>query len=144
MVPRRIGPGFPEAQARLYAAARSITHLGWGVDMVAADASVIAEADAKQLAGERWRPAAETSGVGRRVPVNGTLTAVIRKHDAFLARIGPDGFNPVPPLSTFDVVGYRRATDPPRPPSPRSAFSSRTPAAFGPSTRYVAGSSWRR
>ena len=35
------------------------------------------------------------------------------KHAAFLTRLGPDGFKPVPPLSAFLVVGYRRATDVP-------------------------------
>ncbi|MGO9466997.1 MAG: type I-U CRISPR-associated protein Csb2 [Isosphaeraceae bacterium] len=120
---------FEKHNAILTAAARSITHLGWGVDMVAADATVISEADANQLAGERWLPTAERTGIGRRVPVDGTLPALIRKYDAFLARIGPDGFKPVPPLSTFGVVGYRRATDPPAPAF--AAFSILKPDASG-------------
>src|SRR5258708_1235587 len=40
----------------LAAATRSITHLGWGVDMVAGNASLITDAEAAQLPGERWLP----------------------------------------------------------------------------------------
>ena len=39
----------------LKSAARSITHVGWGIDMVAADADVISDEDANKLSGERWR-----------------------------------------------------------------------------------------
>ena len=96
----------------LTAAARSITHLGWGIDMVAANAEVISEADADKLPGERWRPVEGSSAAGYRVPIPGTLEGLIQKHQAFLTRLGPEGFRPVPPLSAFRVVGYRRATDP--------------------------------
>jgi CRISPR-associated protein Csb2 len=97
----------------LFAAARSITHLGWGVDMVAANASVISEADARNLHGERWLPTQGAFASSYRVPTRGTVNALIHKHHAFLNRISPEGgFIPVPPLSDFNVVGYRRATDP--------------------------------
>lgn len=97
----------------LVAAARSITHLGWGIDMVVANASVLTDEEVSNLPGERWLPVDDSSATGYRVPTSGTLDALIRKHRAFLERIGPDGFKPVPPLSAFRVVGYRRATDPP-------------------------------
>ncbi len=97
----------------LSAASRSITHLGWGIDMVAAHASLISEDDAAQLPGEVWRPTDDSSAVGYRVPVPGTLAALVNKHQAFLNRIGPDGFIPVPPLSAFRTVGYRRDSDMP-------------------------------
>jgi CRISPR-associated protein Csb2 len=109
--------GFLETLA---AAARSITHLGWGIDMVAANAAVISEADADKLPGERWRSVEDASANGYRVPIPGTLAALMQKHQAFLNRIerdaqGNESFNPVPPLSAFRVrvVGYRRATDVP-------------------------------
>jgi CRISPR-associated protein Csb2 len=97
----------------LAAAARSVTHLGWGVDMVAGNASLLTDDEAAQLPGERWRSVADTSATGYRVPILGTLDALIEKHKSFLTRLGPDGFKPVPPLSAFRVVGYRRATDAP-------------------------------
>jgi CRISPR-associated protein Csb2 len=115
------GPDLERSKDVLLDAARSITHLGWGVDMVAANASVIAEADAAGLAGERWRPVDASPESGLRVPTGGTLDALIDKHDAFLSRLGPEGFRPVPPLTAFRVVSYCRATDPPR--RPFTAFS---------------------
>lgn len=108
--------GCPHLQT-LTAAARSITHLGWGVDMVAADASVLSEQQARLLPEERWSPAADLGTTALRTPIAGTLDALIAKHQAFLNRItrdvkGNESFNPVPPLSAFSVMGYRRATDP--------------------------------
>lgn len=113
----------------LLAAARSITHLGWGVDMVVAEGSVISAEDSDKLPGERWRPWHDRTADGLRVPVEGTLNALIAKHDAFLNRLGPEGFNPVTPLTAFRVVGYRRATDPPQ--HPFTAFSLLRPDASG-------------
>ena len=95
----------------LKAAARSMTHLGWGIDMVAADADVISEEQAAKLPGEVWRPAADGSGTPLRVPKPGTLDDLMRKHKDFLNRLSGDGFRPVPPLSCFKVVNYRRATE---------------------------------
>src|SRR5438874_4806879 len=83
----------------LTAASRSITHLGWGVDMVAGNASLLTDDEAVQLPGERWQPVEDTSATGYRVPIPGTLDALIEKHQEFLTRLGPDGFKPVPPLS---------------------------------------------
>lgn len=96
--------------AVLEAAARSVTHLGWGVDMVAGNASLLT--DAAQLVGERWFPANGPAENNLRVPQPGTLDDLIRKHDEFLNRLSGDGFKPVGPLRDFRVVGYRRATDP--------------------------------
>lgn len=111
-----VGGSCPHLQT-LITAARSITHLGWGVNMVAADASVIAEQQAAALSGERWYPVADSRATSFRTPIAGTLGALIVKHQAFLNRIsrdakGNESFNPVPPLLAFRVVGYRRATDP--------------------------------
>ena len=102
----------------LFAAARSITHLGWGIDMVVGKASVISEEDATKLPGVRWEPVEDAAATRLRVPVKGTLDALIAKHKAFLNRIGPDGFRPVPPLRPgvdFSVQGYRRTWEPAAP-----------------------------
>ena len=109
----------------LQAAARSVTHLGWGVDMVAGNADVLSddEADAK-LPGHRWRPV-PSGGTPLRVPVAGTLDGLVEKHTAFLGRLGPDGFRPVRPLSAFAVVGYdcpAARTDRPAETRPFAAF----------------------
>lgn len=105
-------PEFEKHRETLISAARSITHLGCGVDMVAGNASVITEEEATNLLGERWQPTRDAVGTKLRVPKSGTLQALMTKHTAFLERLQPDGFRPVPPLTTFDTVSYRRATDP--------------------------------
>src|SRR5262249_28332342 len=51
----------------LIEAARSITHLGWGVDMIAANAAVIGEDEAAGLSGARWRPTDDATGNTYRV-----------------------------------------------------------------------------
>lgn len=96
----------------LAAAARSITHLGWGVDMVTGNATVITEDEAAKLPGERWLPADGPTANNLRVPRVGTLNDLVRKHGEFLNRLSEDGFKPVGPLREFQVVGYRRATEP--------------------------------
>lgn len=101
---------FRNYEGTLTAAARSITHLGWGVDMVAGNAEIVAEADIAGLPGERWTPG--TSGTSLRVPMPGTLDALVKKHEAFLQRLDDQhGFKPVPPVSAFRLVAYRRDTD---------------------------------
>lgn len=95
----------------LRTAARSVTHLGWGVDMVAGNAELLSDEQAAKLVGELWQPTADGSGTRLRVPTAGTLQALMTKHEAFLNRLSGDGFRPVPPLTAFDVVGYRRDTD---------------------------------
>lgn len=95
----------------LTAAARSITHLGWGIDMAVGDADVITEEQASQLPGYHWQPS-PTGGTPLRTPKPGTLDDLIRKHADFLSRLTSDGFRPVPPLRVFDVVRYRREDQP--------------------------------
>ncbi len=90
----------------LTAAARSMTHLGWGIDVVVGDASIVSQEQATALDGDRWRP--NSSGSRRlRIPVIGTVDDLVRKHDAFLNRLVEDTFRPVSPLKTFGLSGYR-------------------------------------
>lgn len=96
-------------------AARGITHLGWGIDMVAGDASILSAEQAAALEGHRWHPT-PVGGTPLRVPTHGTLDDLMRKHEAFLNRLSGNGFTPVPPLNVFRVCGYRRDDEPlPRP-----------------------------
>ena len=108
---------------------RSITHLGWGIDMVVAEASVIADVEVEKLIGQRWRPTENGNGTALRVPVKGTLENLNRKHQAFLRRARPDSFVPVPPLSKFRIVGYVNDAVPPQ--IPFAAFSLLQPDARG-------------
>lgn len=96
----------------LFAAARSMVALGWGIDMVIGHGLLLTKEEADNLPGERWRPETGTSMTWLRTPQQGTLAALIARHEAFLNRLPPSGgFVPVPPLSAFGVVGYRRMTD---------------------------------
>ncbi len=103
----------PPDAAAMQSIARSVTHVGWGGDMVVGDASVISDADARHLSGDRWQPTTGGGGVKLRVPVEGTFTALTAKHQAFLRRLSRKGFRPVPPLTAFQVVTYRREFEPP-------------------------------
>jgi CRISPR-associated protein Csb2 len=112
--------------ATLTAAAGSVVVLGWGVDLVAGHGQVLSADDARRLPGERWRPAADRAAGGLRVPTPGTLDALVGRHEAFLHRLDGGAFTPVPALTAFAVVGYRRATDPPG--RPFAAFELWQPA----------------
>lgn len=125
---------------------RAVSRLGWGIDLVVADAAVEAgdEIGAK-LSGERWLPVETSGGSSLRVPVAGTLTALDERHAAFLHRIrrlddGSQIFVPVPPLAptAFRVVTYRRENELGQP--PYAVFALRRPddsgfAAFDPQWR---------
>ncbi len=108
----------------LVEAARSITHVGWGIDQVAGNAAVLDEDAVANLSGERWLSVEGSTGIRVRVPIAGTLADLQRRHAGFLSRISEEGFKPVPTLTIFDVVGYRRATDPVG--MPVAAFALRT------------------
>jgi len=95
----------------LTSASRSITHLGWGIDMVAANAEIISQVDADKILGHRWKPV-PSGGTPLRIPIEGTFSALQSKHNSFLNRLTEQGFVPVPPLTAFHVVGYHCATVP--------------------------------
>ena len=95
----------------LTAAARGITHLGWGIDVVVGDASIMSDEQVAALDGHRWQPTT-VGGTPLRVPIEGTLDDLMRKHKAFLNRLSDDAFKPVPPLKVFRVHGYRHHDEP--------------------------------
>jgi CRISPR-associated protein Csb2 len=111
---------FADNRDSLVAAARCITHLGWGIDMVVGDATVLSQEEADKLPGERWQAMRGLVTGGLRVPTKGTLRALCERHKAFLGKFGknPNRPAPVPSLSpglAFRIVGYHRAADPPPP-----------------------------
>lgn len=99
----------------LQAAASSVTHVGWGIDVVAVDVEVISREKASLLAGHRWRRT-ESGGVSLRVPAPqsenriGTLRDLIRRHRELLTRLPEDGYIQTDRLSCFDVVRYHSPT----------------------------------
>ncbi len=97
------------------AAARCIVALGWGIDAAVGDARLVDAEQAAALAGnggERWVPGRGGGGSsGLRLPVSGTLDALITRHAAFLDRLKDDVFRSVPPLREFTTTAYGRAAD---------------------------------
>ncbi len=135
---------FAKHRETLIALARAITRLGWGVDLVVADAAVEKRDETfTSFSGEHWLPVEAAGGASLRVAIVGTLAALDERHAAFLGRIkhlddGSEIFVPVPPLSTFRVVTYRRTTELSQP--PYAIFALRRPddtgfAAFDPQWR---------
>jgi CRISPR-associated protein Csb2 len=118
----------------LIAIARAVTCLGWGVDLVVADAA-LEEHDKPLLpfSGERWFPVETSGGSSLRVSVPGTLDALEERHTAFLNRIryidGGQVFAPVPPLANFRVATYRRENELAQP--PYAVFALRRPDDSG-------------
>lgn len=100
----------------LTAAARSLTHLGWGVDMVTGDVSLLSDKQTASLDGHRWQPTAAAGGTRLRIPIEGSLLDLMNQHTSFLNRLSDNRFRPVPPLQVFEVRGYRRADAPQRRP----------------------------
>lgn len=113
--------GFPEHREVLSDAVRSITHVGWGVDLVVADVSVLDEGAARSLKGERWQPCTDGVGTPLRTPLLGTLDDLNYRHQAFLARVTADGgLVPVPPLTVFGITEY--SSDSQAPKAPQAVF----------------------
>lgn len=96
----------------LIRAARRIVALGWGIDLVVGSADCITSEQLGGLSGERWLPAASKNIAALRTPAPGTLVAMLERYESFLHRVGEMGFAPVPPLTRFEVSGYRRPADP--------------------------------
>jgi CRISPR-associated protein Csb2 len=100
--------------AAIRPAVRSIHCLGWGIDQVIADATLV-ESTSEHLAGERW-VSTPRGGKRLRVPRDGSLDALTARHGRFLSRLVSSDWTPVPPLAALDQVSYRRNFDPlPRP-----------------------------
>jgi CRISPR-associated protein Csb2 len=99
----------------LCTAARSMTHLGWGIDMVAGDA----DRGTEGITGERWIPG-KPGGRTLRCAISGTLRALERRHAQFIRRLEGGVFHPVSPLATFAVHPYARPAD--LAPRPFAAF----------------------
>lgn len=137
--------GFDKHLETLTAAVRSITHVGWGVDLVVADVSIRDESAVRSLKGERWQPGANGTGTPLRTPATGTLDDLNHRHHAFLNRVtASGGLVPVPPLTVFGITSYCSESEAPQ--TPRAVFILRKPddsgfRAFDPARRglHVAG-----
>ncbi len=97
-------------------AVRAVVAVGWGVDLVVGHGEIVQTSpntDTPDPHVEQWEPGSQQSGSPLRAPKPGTLNALLSRHDAFLSRVTSAGFTPVPPLSVYSVVHYRRPGDQP-------------------------------
>ncbi len=94
----------------LRAIARNVVALGWGIDLVAARASVLSDEQALALPGERW-VAGASRGHRLRVPCSGTLQELMNRHRAVLVRIERDVWRPPPAFTRFELRSYRRSEE---------------------------------
>lgn len=87
---------------------RSIYSLGWGIDQVIADATLIDQQSASQLLGQRFIPTTR-GGIRLRAPRQDSIKALERRYETFLARLQSNQWTSPPPLTAtaFDVVRYR-------------------------------------
>ena len=97
----------------LLAAARGVVALGWGTDLVVGDGAVLDAAAIPEIAEglDSWMPRAD----GRksfRVPTEGTLQDLDRRHAAFQARTSLEDpiLRPPAAISQFKLVAYARPT----------------------------------
>jgi CRISPR-associated protein Csb2 len=95
--------------------ARSIYCLGWGIDQVVADAEWVDDAAAVGLLGERFTSSSNGSTV-LRTPRAGALEALQSRYTRFVNRLVGNDWTPVPPVTCFEQVRYRRDSDPPKRP----------------------------
>lgn len=103
-------PEFERVRESLFAAARSVTHLGWGVDVAMMEAKAVDSVTATPGSEHRWRPA-DGAGVPLRTPVVGTLYALVGRYREFLERAEkPAVLNASTPLSAYQVVSYHSPT----------------------------------
>jgi CRISPR-associated protein Csb2 len=109
--------------------ARSISRVGWGIDLVVGNGAVLDDSQCEQLVGKRWFPGARGRADGLRVPIAGTLADLLHRYDSFLSRIGKDGFVPPPPVTAYDKVEYQQSSQRAR--LPIAAFALLKPDATG-------------
>lgn len=90
---------------------RKVVVLGWGVDMVVGTGHILSEEQANEISGEKWFAFRSSERDGLRIPILGTLDALIGRHEEFLNRLSSGVFAPPSSLTKFNKTEYLRATD---------------------------------
>jgi CRISPR-associated protein Csb2 len=99
----------------LITAARGVVALGWGIDLVVGDGAIVDDAQFAKLAASLKLWQTRDDGFRElRVPVEGTLADLERRHAAFLCRTSLEDptLRPPPALSIFSTESYARADQP--------------------------------
>ena len=111
---------------------RHLMALGWGIDQVVGNGSVLTSEEVAQLPGERWQPwLADTSRMDRlRVPAQGSLQDLDTVYEAFCNQLDSGAYVRPPRVSRFDQVRYVKTTNLPR--RPYAAFELPQGCSFRP------------
>ena len=109
--PTTKGNSEPRLMAALERAVERIVALGWGIDLVVAQCRVLPAGVPLGEILQHWAPAESHATSSLRCPVGGSLDALKARHAATLNRLADNTFHPVPPLTAYRPVGYRRPTD---------------------------------
>ena len=122
---------------RLKDAAASLTHLGWGIDMAAADARLLSAAEVKKLPGESYRPVDEETDLSLRVPIPCTFDDLSKHYQKFLDQIEEkkQTFQPAPKSTKFRKRYY---LSPNKSRKPRVAAFALLPRKQNTSVRFQA------
>lgn len=131
--PLKEGETLPACK-KIIAVTRGISQLGWGIDLVIADATILAERSTTTLVGEQWVVSESCGGTPLRVPIAATLADLTNRYKAFLERISLDSkvFKPVPPISQYALANYRRASEMSYPPYAIFAIRKPDDSGFAP------------
>lgn len=101
---------------------RHLMALGWGIDQVVGNGTVLTSKEAARLPGERWQPwLTDSSRMDRlRVPTEGSLKNLDNVYEAFCNQLDSGAYVRPPRVSQFDQVRYVKTTNLPR--RPYAAF----------------------
>jgi CRISPR-associated protein Csb2 len=97
----------PERLESLRRAARSVSYLGWGMDLAVADADLCDQNELAALTGERWVPRPFGPNA-LRVPATGSLDDLEHRHREFSARMDGALLSPPAPPSVYRRYSYQR------------------------------------
>lgn len=108
--------------------AADVSAIGWGLDLAVGHGAVAPAAEPQALAGQHWYPSGSTDD-GLRLPVAGTLDVLLNRFARFQSRLHGATLDAPPPMAAYQLVCYRRASDPL--PRPVTAFTLLKPDASG-------------
>jgi len=102
--------------------ARHLLVLGWGIDSIVGNGSILTVPEADALTGVRWQPwpGLASSHHQRRVPIPGTLDDLRDAYMSFLCRLSGNIYQPPREPRVFDYVTYLKLSA--FPPRPYAAF----------------------
>ena len=115
-IPEQDWPTASDYATALSSECRHLMALGWGIDQVVGNGTVLTSEDVARLPGERWQPwPTDVSRMDRlRVPTEGSLQNLDTVYEAFCNQLDSGAYVRPPRVSQFDQVRYVKTTNLPR------------------------------